>query len=129
MIENRRSIGRVGEDAAIKYLNAQGYKILHRNFKYGRYGEIDIIAQTNDTICFIEVKSRSGTRYGLPSEAVGYAKRKKIINVANHFLRVSGRAESKLRIDIIEIYYSAPLPTGARRTVRQVRHIENAFGE
>ena len=129
MAENKRSVGRAGEDAANDYLIANGYHILYRNFKYGRYGEIDIIAQKAGTICFVEVKSRSGTAYGLPAEAVGYYKRRKILTVANHFLQVSRYHEPKLRFDIIEVYYSAPKTSGAQRAVKEFRHIENAFGE
>ena len=127
--ENKRAIGRVGEDAAQDFLTGLGYQILYRNFRYGKYGEIDIIALYSSTICFIEVKSRSGAGYGTPAEAVGYAKRKKIMTVANHFLRISGYKNYKLRFDIIEVFFIGAKTQDARHIVKRLHHIENAFGE
>ena len=129
MAENKRAIGRAGEDAACAFLTGRGYRILYRNFRYGRYGEIDIIAKTSGTICFIEVKSRSGAAFGAPIEAVGYAKRRKILTVANHFLRTGDYSGFKLRFDIIEVYYAGVKTPEAGRTVKEIRQIENAFGE
>ena len=123
-----RAIGREGEDAAHDYLLANGYRILHRNFKYGRYGEIDIIAQKSGVICFIEVKSRSGVKFGTPAEAVGKDKRKKILTVANHYLRVNGNQGLKLRFDVVEVYFDNTGSKDARRAVREIHLIENAFG-
>ena len=126
---DRRAVGRDGESAAIAYLAERGYVVLHRNFRYGRYGEIDIIAKKSGVVCFIEVKSRTGDAYGAPAEAVGYAKRKKILGVAGHFLRISGYHAYKLRFDIIEVYLHKNGAQGAPRAVKSIRHIENAFGE
>ena len=124
-----RAVGRAGEDAARDYLVKNGYRILHRNFRYGRYGEIDIIASKSGVVCFIEVKSRGGAGFGTPAEAVNRAKRKKILAVANHFLRVGGVRGQKLRFDVIEVYFSHGSPPETLRGVREIRHIENAFGE
>jgi len=125
---DRRAAGRKGEAAAADYLEKQGYSVLHRNFRYGKYGEIDIVANKGGTLCFIEVKMRTDTRYGTPAEAVGYRKRVKIINVANHYMKVSGNKGQKLRFDVIEIYASKYDPAGDCLIVDEIRHIENAFG-
>ena len=73
--------GKLGEDAACKYLKKQNYQILERNYRK-RYGEIDIIAQKSNKLIFAEVKTRSGERYGTPSEAVTFSKQQKIIKTA-----------------------------------------------
>ena len=124
---DRRAAGREGENAAYGFLAGRGYRILYKNFKCGRYGEIDIIAEKSGTICFIEVKSRSGGRYGTPSEAVGFLKRKKIIAVAGHFLRTIGIAERKMRFDVIEVYFDYTDAPEKKHVVKDIRHIENAF--
>lgn len=61
--------GKVGEDAAVYYLTKQGYMIICRNFKCMQ-GEIDIIAKDGKNLVFIEVKTRTSTRYGEAKEAV-----------------------------------------------------------
>jgi len=128
-----RAVGRVGENSAYDYLVEKGYSVLYRNFRYGKYGEIDLIAQKADTICFVEVKSRSSDKFGTPAEAVGRAKQIKILNVANHFLSIFDLKEQKVRFDILEIYYKegeqpGKLGPGPGRAIREIRHIENAFG-
>ena len=65
----RHILGIKGEDIAVKYLEEKGYNILERNF-ICRQGEIDVIALDKNYIVFIQIKSRTSTEYGLPSEAV-----------------------------------------------------------
>ncbi|MCL2057486.1 MAG: YraN family protein [Oscillospiraceae bacterium] len=125
---DRRAVGRAGEEAARKFLADQGYRILFNNFRYGRYGEIDIIAIKSGVVCFVEVKSRASAAYGTPAEAVSYAKRRKIVAVANHFIRVSGYEGHMLRFDVVEVYLNRDGADGAPHTVKGIRHIENAFG-
>ena len=62
------SVGKFGEDLALIYLKRQGYKIIERNFRI-RGGEIDIIAQDNNTLVYIEVKTRTSHAFGLPEES------------------------------------------------------------
>ena len=78
--------GNFGEDCAAKFLEDNGYKIVARNFRI-RSAEIDIIAQLDKLIIFVEVKARSSIRHGLPSEAVNLRKQKKIIEAAGVFLQ------------------------------------------
>jgi len=125
---NKRSVGRFGEDAAFTFLNERGYKVLFRNFRFSRYGEIDLIAAKRDVICFIEVKTRSNAAFGTPAESVGRDKRRNIIAVANHFLRVFDFGGHKLRFDIIEVYFEKTGTPDTPRKVKEIRHIENAFG-
>ena len=76
---NNKEKGDLGEVIALKYLIKSGAEILERNYKI-KTGEIDIIAKVDNELVFIEVKSRSNTRYGYPAEAVNYKKINKIYN-------------------------------------------------
>ena len=67
---SRSSLGKYGEDFACRYLQNMGYKLLARNFRCHRYGEIDLIVEKSGCISFIEVKTRASTRFGRPIEAV-----------------------------------------------------------
>lgn len=110
--ENRK-VGFFGERRAAKYLKKSGYVILERNFKCP-FGEVDIIAGKNDTICFVEVKTRSSDYFGAPNQAVDLQRQKRYINSARYYF--AGREiNCVVRFDIIEI------------TKEGVNHIENAF--
>ena len=67
---NNIAIGSFGEDVAIRYLEMRGYRVIAKNFKC-RLGEIDIIAEKRDEIIFVEVKTRTNNKFGMPSEAEG----------------------------------------------------------
>ena len=100
---NKRGFGNVGEQIAAEYLVKNGFKILDRNFRYGRFGEIDIIAVENEYICFIEVKTRTSSLFGTPIEAVGYEKRKKIKALAWTYIKYKNMGERNMRFDIVEV--------------------------
>ncbi len=70
--------GRKGEDIASSYLEDLGYKIIDRNWHYSKNAEIDIIALDNNTLVFIEVKTRTNLNYGHPFESVSKIKIQKI---------------------------------------------------
>ena len=113
-----KNLGQSGESFAAKYLESKGYKIIARNFRI-RYAEIDIVAELNDEIIFVEVKTRSNTRRGLPAEAVNLHKQKKIIEAASVFLQDDKFFDRPCRFDVIEIYSNGKN--------FELRHIENAF--
>ena len=92
-----------GEDIAVKYLENIRYKILERNFMC-RQGEIDVIALDKDYIVFIEIKSRTNTDYGLPSESVTKKKIEHILKVAKYYLYIRNLEHQNVRIDAIEVY-------------------------
>lgn len=112
-------IGKLGEDCAAKFLEDKGYSIVARNFRI-RSAEIDIIAQIDNVIVFVEVKARSNIRHGLPSEAVTLNKQKKIIEAAGVFLQNENFSECACRFDVVEIYLRG-------EHVENINHIENAF--
>lgn len=97
-------LGKFGEDLACRYLLQSGYKILARNFRC-RLGEIDIIAQKDDVLSFIEVKTRMSQKYGSPAEAVTVSKQKRIYRCAEYYMQVKGiiHCIPVLSFDVIEI--------------------------
>jgi len=123
-INNKRSIGNFGEDAAIKYLQDNNYKIITRNYRIGRSNEIDIIARDGDYICFIEVKTRSSIFFGLPSESVNKRKQQKIIYIAGVYLVSKKIINDNTRFDVIEVIISNK---NENLELREINHIKNAF--
>lgn len=80
-------LGKRGEDAAVRYLNSNGYEIIERNWFYEKY-EIDIIARNEEFIVFAEVKTRSSDSWGNPEDAVSKAKIKRIVEAADYYLKL-----------------------------------------
>jgi putative endonuclease len=96
------SSGKISEVKASSFLEAQGYRILFRNYK-AQGSEIDIIAREKDTICFVEVKSRRSERFGSPQEAVTLAKQQKIARAASIFLQENKFQDKSCRFDVVAI--------------------------
>ena len=118
MSDATKILGQAGEDFSAKFLESRGYKIIDRNFKI-RSAEIDIIAEKDNTIIFVEVKTRSNIRHGLPVEAVNLKKQKRIITAASVFLQDEKYFDFNCRFDVIEVY--------SVDDELKLRHIENAF--
>ena len=93
-------LGREGEQAAVSYLEGCGFRILDRNWRTVG-GEIDIVAVERHTFVVCEVKTRSGTRYGTPAEAVGQAKRRRLRRLAALWLSAHGTRFDQVRIDVL----------------------------
>lgn len=115
-----RSLGRFGERQAAAYLRRKGYKITELNFSC-RAGEIDVIAENEKYLVFVEVKLRKNADFGEAREFVTAAKQRRIITTAQTWL-CAHESEKQPRFDVIEVY----APDGERGRVR-VNHIENAF--
>ena len=81
-----REIGNLGEQTVSDYLVKNGYEILDRNFTV-KGGEIDIIAKKNDTVCFVEVKTRKHGSLTSGEEALTVAKRKHLICAAERYIK------------------------------------------
>jgi putative endonuclease len=93
--------GQMGEDIASAYLEHQGYRIIHRNWRTGKC-EVDIIACLQETLHFIEVKTRSNKGYGLPESKVNAAKLKQLKLAAEVFLH-SNPNWKQIQFDIVSI--------------------------
>jgi putative endonuclease len=98
----RQGLGRTGERLAAEELSRQGYCILERNFRCS-YGEIDLVAEDEHDLIFVEVKTRRGNAYGLPEEAVTFRKQQKIIQVASYYLDLHACSERSWRIDVVAV--------------------------
>ncbi|MDI1313836.1 YraN family protein [Prosthecobacter sp.] len=113
-------IGAMGELIAVRWLAANGRKVLHRNYRGGHRGEVDIVARHRDVLTFIEVKSRTSSAFGRPADAVGRDKQRLIQRGAMDWLRLLGNPRIQFRFDIAEVILTeGELP--------RVHIIENAF--
>ncbi|MCL2581202.1 MAG: YraN family protein [Streptosporangiales bacterium] len=93
-------LGREGEQAAADYLTERGFRILDRNWRCAD-GEIDIVAVERHTLVVCEVKTRSGTRYGTPLEAVGRVKQGRLRRLAVTWVNAHGVRFEQIRIDVL----------------------------
>ncbi len=114
----RKELGRIGEDLALRFLKKNGYRIFERNYVC-KMGEVDIIAKDKDTIAFIEVKTRTSTAFGPPQLAVNSAKQMQLSKVALSFLNEKRLNEVKARFDVVAILLG---PKGA-----EIELIKDAF--
>lgn len=113
-------IGPGGEAAAAHYLAANGYEILEYN--YHVFGsEVDLIAVKDETLCFVEVKTRGSDKYGLPEEFVDERKRRRIIRAAKVYSGCKEYEDFYVRFDIISVLYKSD--------DIEINHITHAFQE
>ena len=93
--KSNRDFGRAGENQAVEYLDKKGYEILVQNYRC-RFGELDIVAEKDGALCFIEVKTRSSVEHGAPCEFVDHRKRLHIRRCAWAFMEdmKKGRLQS-----------------------------------
>ncbi|WP_420870335.1 YraN family protein, partial [Eggerthella sinensis] len=112
-------LGRRGEDAAARFLDRRGYEIVERNWTCAA-GEADIVARDEETVVFVEVKTRSSCERGLPSEAVDAEKRERYERIAALFLQGYDVVDVPVRFDIISLVVIGP-------DRAMIRHHINAF--
>ena len=98
IILNTREIGNKYEDKSVETLVREAYKILERNYQ-NRFGEIDIIAEKNKELVFIEVKNRKTSKFGYGYEAVDRRKIMKILKLANYYIQSKKYQDYKIRFD------------------------------
>ena len=106
MPKAEESLGLKGEEAAASFLISKGYRIISRNYK-NKLGEIDIIAEDGDVICFVEVKTRKSKRFGLAKESVTAKKQRQIAKTAIGFLKEKGFLNRRARFDVVALDYSS----------------------
>lgn len=114
---NLQKLAKKGENLAYQYLTAKGYKIISRNFR-SKLGEIDLIALDQNTLVFIEVKTRISKEFGEPEEAVTKYKIRSIEKTGEFFKSKFPHTPNLLRIDVISILLSDG-------NTPQIKHIEN----
>ncbi|ACF10444.1 protein of unknown function UPF0102 [Chlorobaculum parvum NCIB 8327] len=117
-------LGAEGETIAAKYLAAQGYRILDRNYRFHR-NEIDIIALDGGVLCFIEVKTRTSIGKGHPAESVTPRKQKEIIRAATGYLAGLDDPWVTCRFDVIAVLAGSL----DERSIREyeIEHLKAAF--
>jgi len=114
----RQGLGRTGERLAAGALIEQGYQILERNFRC-RHGEIDLVAEDQHDLVFVEVKTRRGNLYGRPEEAVTLQKQRKLVEVATYYLDLHACPDRSWRIDVVAVQLSKG---GKLEEIRIYRH-------
>ena len=117
-----RRLGELAERIAVAFLEMKGYTVLATNYRFHRH-EIDIVVRTGRRIVFVEVKCRSGSRYGPPRQAVGAEKMRRILRAASGFLAERRLTEASTRFDVVEVR----VERGGLTLV--VEHLVGAFGE
>jgi putative endonuclease len=116
MTHNQR-IGKWGEDTAAEFLTGRGYEIVTRNARTP-YGEIDIVARQGDVTLFVEVKTRTSDKMGLPEESITARKREHMLAAADHY--AAGHEIDHWQIDVVAI-------EGKPGTKPRITYFENAI--
>jgi putative endonuclease len=112
-------LGSHGERIAAAYLTGSGLRVLDRNWRC-REGELDIVAREGDALVFCEVKTRRGVGYGLPVEAVTFAKQRKLRVLAQRWLAAHDEHAPDLRFDVVGVLVRTSGPA-------VVTHLRAAF--
>lgn len=116
---NNRDFGAYGEEIAVSFLMEQGYEIIEQNFRT-RFGEIDIIASEDDTLVFIEVKTRHSKRFGEPITALTTKKIRQVIQMSQAYMLLNNqeiRQYKRIRVDAIGILLTKTQP--------EIVHVKN----
>jgi putative endonuclease len=99
-VKHNQRIGRWGEEVAAEYLTQRGCEVIARNARTP-YGEIDILAKQGEIVIFVEVKTRTSNKMGLPEESITPRKRQHMLDAAEHYA-----AEHEIdhwQIDVISV--------------------------
>ncbi len=115
---HNRTVGDDGEELAAKFLIENGFLILTRNFRCGK-NELDIVAEKNNVISFVEVKTRVGKAFGTPIDAMTKTKQREMTKAAECYLQRFPDATKLYRFDVIGILIENNLPS--------ITFIEDAF--
>lgn len=118
MGNNNSNIGIFGENEAAEFLQKKGFEILHKNWRSGK-DELDIVALKGELLVFVEVKTRTGTRFGQPWESVDNRKQQALIRAATDYIRQFS-IDRNARFDIVSIIASPDKEVW-------IDHFENAF--
>ena len=115
---NKANTGALGETAVARDLRERGFRVIAANYRC-RFGEIDVIAENQQYICFVEVKARAENSRYAPADAVDFNKRKKLLAAVQMYLSQYPTAKQP-RLDIAEVYMRLG-------KVRSIHWIENAY--
>ena len=127
-----KSIGDFGEGIAADFYIKEGYKIRERNYHHS-HNEIDIIAENERFVVFVEVKTRSvlyvgSGNFGRPASSVDYEKQKRTVAAAQNYI-IKNKLNKQPRIDVVEVYLKKKeTDEDTPIEVLKINHIRNAFG-
>lgn len=96
------ALGARGERLAAQWYRANGYEVVARNWTC-EIGEVDLIVRRGDEVAIVEVKTRVSDRFGLPAEAVGIAKQRKLRALASAWLSTTSEYFDEIRFDVVSI--------------------------
>jgi putative endonuclease len=113
-----QALGEEGERIAASWLAQRGWRILDRRFRNG-HRDLDLVAEREGLVAFVEVKTRRGKDFGHPVEAVNWRKQRELTRSAAVWIARYGSGEQTFRFDVVGVLMS---DQGAR-----IRHVENAF--
>jgi len=113
-----KKTGDLGEEAAARYLESRGIRVLERNWRH-RQWELDLICRDGDTLVFVEVKTRKANSMATPADAMTRSKRMRLVKAASHYLSKNNLWDEPCRFDLASVT--------ATGTGMAVDHIENAF--
>lgn len=117
--DQRRSLGRWGENLAANYLAAEGLAVIERNWRC-RDGEIDLVARDGETFVFVEVKTRRGRDFGAPEEALTPRKAQKLLALGQIYMAEHDLDDTNWRIDLVAVELDA------RGRFLRCEHLPNA---
>jgi putative endonuclease len=115
---DRQQFGIEAEEAAARFLEAAGYTIRARNVRCTG-GELDLVAERDDLICFVEVRMRSSAAWGDPSQTVSWRKQQRVVRSAMRYLASEGIRGRSIRFDVVSVL--------GRGAAAELEHIPNAF--
>lgn len=118
MSKHNQRLGDIGERIAARWLTRKGWRIVYRRFRNGRR-DIDLVAQRDELVAFVEVKARKGSEFGDPVEAVNHRKQRELAKSAHVWIDRHGRTDEAYRFDVVGV-----LVDGERVLVK---HVEDAF--
>jgi putative endonuclease len=123
MTMTRQELGILGENLAVEELTRRGYAILERRYRT-RYGEIDIVAEEQGTIVFVEVKAREDATFGTAAEQVTTHKQRKVASRAVEYLARKRVTDRPCRFDVVAIDCAGT----AEQTITVYAHAFDATG-
>jgi putative endonuclease len=119
-LKHRQSLGQIGESLAAGFLENKGFSIIERNHRTP-YGEIDLITKQDDSIVFIEVKTRASRSLGPPEISITRKKAEHMRHAAEYYIQQHSEVHNEWRIDVISVQIQA------KETPPLIDHFENAI--
>jgi putative endonuclease len=119
-VDSRRPLGQQAEAAAARWLQDAGLAIVARNVRFPE-GEIDLVCRERDCWVFVEVKCRQARWGDTPAAAVSWPKRRRLVRLAQHYLKWKGLGDARCRFDVVAVTVADD------GNIHGVRHLPAAF--